>query len=159
MNSIYLNSFSAKIKIAFVFLFLFSLQSNAQRVAVNININSHPSSDREYERHDDYEDAGYYYYPEIETYFDVRSSVYIYFDHGNWVRSRYLPRYCSDYDVYRGYKVVIDYHGRSPYTHFHTHKKRYNSKQYSSCCEKKYKHECHGKHKKHKKKHHDHDDD
>ena len=75
----------------------FLLQSNDQRVAVNININSHPSSDREYERHDDYED--YYYYPEIENYFDVRSSVYIYFDHGNWVRSRYLPRYCSDYDV------------------------------------------------------------
>ena len=150
MDSVYLNQLRKKLKIALAFLFLFSLQSNAQ-IAVSININSHPNKEREYDRHNDYEDVGYYYYPEIEAYFDVRSSIYIYFDHGSWVRSRQLPRYYSNYDVYRGYKVVIDYNGRNPYTHFHTHKKKYHNKQYSSCCERKYKHKCH---KKHKKNHH-----
>ena len=155
MNPVYLNNFVTKIKITFAFLFLLALQGNAQ-IGVSININSHPSYDREYEHHNHYEDVEYYYYPEIEAYFDVRSSVYIYFDQGRWVRSRNLPRYYSNYDVYRGYKVVIDYRGRDPYSHFHTHKKAYNRKQYSSCCDRKYKHKGH---KKHKKNHHNGHDD
>jgi hypothetical protein len=43
---------------------------------------------------------------------------------GNWVRSRYLPRQYRNYDLYSGYKVVInDYHGRTPYKYYKGHKK------------------------------------
>lgn len=137
------------------FAFLFTMQLNAQRVSVNINVNSHPSYNHENDRY--YEDEPeYFYYPEIEAYFDINHSVYIYLDHGRWIRSRYLPRHCSDYNVQRGYKVVIDYHGRNPYNHFHSHQKKYKCNRYQSCCDRKYKHKCH---KKHKKNHNDDDED
>jgi hypothetical protein len=45
---------------------------------------------------------------------------------GNWVRSRYLPRQYRNYDLYNGYKVVLnDYHGRAPYTYYKKHKAKY----------------------------------
>ena len=79
-----------------------------------------------------------------------------YFDGGNWIRSRHLPRYYNNYDISRGYKVVIDYHGRDPYHDFYSHKKRYKCKQYYSCCDRNYKHKYY---KKKHKRHHDDDDD
>lgn len=124
---------------AATFVILFSLQSNAQKVAISINVNSHP------EVHNHYEEVEYYYYPEIEAYYDTHSSVYIYYESNNWVRSRYLPRYCRDYDVNRGYRVAIDYHGHRPYTHFKTHRVKYHKPSYK----KVYKHKHYKKHKKH----------
>lgn len=142
-----------------IVLLLFTLQSNAQRVSVNINVNSHPNhGHRHYEdSHHHEETIDYYYYPEIEVYYDVHSSVYIYLDSNTWVRSRYLPRYCSNYNIERGYRVVLDYHGRRPYNDFHHHKKRYKCRRYEqSCCERNYKHKCH---KKHRRNHDDDDED
>ena len=154
MNLANLNRFKTKVVLSFTFMFLFTLQGIAQRVSVNINVNSRPQV---YEKHYEvYEEPSYYYYPEIESYFDVGSSVFIYFEGGNWIRSRNLPRYYSNYDLSRGYKVVIDYHGREPYHDFYSHKQKYKCKRYDSCCERNYKHKCY---KKKHKKHHDHDDD
>jgi hypothetical protein len=68
----------------------------------------------------------YYYLPDIEVYYDIRASQYIYFGNGHWIRVGKLPKHCRNYDLYHGYKVVLtDYHGHSPYTHFHSHKKKY----------------------------------
>jgi hypothetical protein len=51
---------------------------------------------------------------------------FIYFDRGRWIRSRYLPRPYRNYDLYNGYKVVLnDYHGTRPYTYFNNHKMKY----------------------------------
>ena len=72
----------------------------------------------------EYEDeVEYYYLPDIEVYYDIRHAQYIYYGSGRWIRSRYLPRHCRNYDLHHGYKVVLnDYHGRTPYTHFHNHR-------------------------------------
>ena len=132
----------------FIFLLFFALQSKAQ-ISVSINVNS--GSTRVYEPaprhvHSNYchheEVVEYYYYPEIEAYFDIQSSVYIYYDSNGWVRSRYLPRHCDDYNVNRGYRVVLDYHGQRPYNHFQEHKAKYKCKGYK----KEYKHKKHKKH-------------
>lgn len=73
-----------------------------------------------------YDDVEYYYLPDIQVYYDIRLAQYIYFGNGKWTRSRYLPSYCRNYDLHHGYKVVLtDYHGRTPYTHYHTHKTKY----------------------------------
>lgn len=73
-----------------------------------------------------YPNAEYYYLPDIEVYYDIRASQYIYFGSGKWIRTGKLPKHCRNYDLYRNYKVVLnDYHGHTPYTHFHTHKKKY----------------------------------
>lgn len=133
----------------FLFLLFFALQTKAQ-IAVSISINS--GTNRVYEPaprhvHTNYchheEVVDYYYYPEIEVYFDVQSSLFIYYASNGWVRSSYLPRDCDDYDIDRGYRVVLDYHGQRPYNHFHEHKEKYKRKEYK----KGY------KHKKHKKNH------
>jgi hypothetical protein len=43
---------------------------------------------------------------------------YLYILEMEWVRSRYLPRQYRNYDLYNGYKVVLNgYHGHRPYAH------------------------------------------
>lgn len=108
-------------------LFVFSLQTQAQNISVGININTAP---RETVRYVEVESPSYYYYPEIETYFDINSSVYIHFSNNNWVRTKYLPARYRDYDVRRGQRVVIDYRGTKPYNHYHEHKVKYKCKPY-----------------------------
>jgi hypothetical protein len=98
-----------------------------------------------------YDEVEYYYLPDIQVYYDIRLAQYIYFGNGKWVRSRYLPSYCRNYDLHHGYKVVLaDYHGHSPYTHFHDHKvkyyKGYKGKPQKSRGEYKVKYEDHDHH-------------
>jgi len=68
----------------------------------------------------------YYYLPDVEAYYDIQASRFIYYDGRSWVRRAYLPGRYRNYDLYGGYKVVMtDYHGNTPYTHFRDHKSRY----------------------------------
>jgi hypothetical protein len=54
--------------------------------------------------------------PDVQAYYDIRASQFIYFGR---VRSRSIPRQYRNYDLYNGYKVVLnDYHGRAPYTYY-----------------------------------------
>ncbi len=108
-------------------LFILSLETQGQNISVGININTAP---RERVRYVETPAPSYYYYPEIETYFDINSSLYIYFSNNNWIRSRSLPVYYRDYDVRHGHRVVIDYRGSRPYTHYHEHKVKYKCKPY-----------------------------
>lgn len=73
-----------------------------------------------------YSDVRYYYLPDVEAYYDISSSRFIYFNGISWVHRSYLPARYRNYDLYSGYKVVMnDYHGNSPYTHFREHKTKY----------------------------------
>ena len=92
-------------------LFVFSLPTYAQNISVGININTAP---KQTVRYVEVPAPSYYYYPEIETYFDINSSIYIYFSNNNWIRSRSLPTYYRDYDVRHAHRVVIDYRGSKP---------------------------------------------
>jgi len=73
-----------------------------------------------------YDHARYYYLPDIESYYDVPNSMFIYSDGNRWVHSRYLPGRYRNYDLYHGYKVVMnDYRGNAPYSQFREHRMRY----------------------------------
>jgi len=73
-----------------------------------------------------YNDAEYYYLPDVESYYDVRTSMFIYNSGGIWVHRNYLPGRYRNYDLYGGYKVVMsDYHGNRPYDHFNEHRMKY----------------------------------
>ncbi|HKX86711.1 MAG TPA: hypothetical protein VJL37_08555, partial [Flavobacterium sp.] len=52
-------------------------------------------------------------------------AVYVYYGSNGWCRSRYLPEYCHGYDINRGHRVVIDYRGGTPWTHFDYHRRHY----------------------------------
>ncbi|WP_300566092.1 hypothetical protein [Flavobacterium sp.] len=101
------------------FILFFAIQSNAQ-VSISLNIGSRPEWCGHYE-----DDVEYFYLPEIEAYYDVNAAVFIYLGPGGWIRTSYLPEYCHNYDLNRGYKVVLDYRGRTPYTYFNHHRQVY----------------------------------
>jgi hypothetical protein len=98
-------------------LFMTSIFSQAQ-ISVNVNIGTPPSWGPA-----GYSNIEYYYLPDVQAYYDIRNSQFIYFGGGQWVRSGYLPRQYRNYDLYHGYKVVLnDYHGSRPYTNYNSHK-------------------------------------
>jgi len=91
------------------------------QVSVSVNIGSPPMWGPV-----GYTDVQYYYLPDVQAYYDVPSSRFIYYEGGTWVHRTYLPARYRNYDLYGGYKVVMnDYHGNSPYTHFKEHKMKY----------------------------------
>jgi len=83
--------------------FLFK-QANAQvHVSVGVNIGSQPEWGPV-----GYDRADYYYMPDIGVYYDVPAHQYIYQNDGVWVRRTYLPARWRNYDLYHGYKVVVN---------------------------------------------------
>lgn len=73
-----------------------------------------------------YNEVRYYYLPDVEAYYDVKSSRFIYYNGGKWVHKKYLPGQYRNYDLYNGYKVVMtDYRGNTPYTYFPEYKIKY----------------------------------
>ncbi len=110
------------LKLLFSILLLSYVSPSFSQVSVNVNIGTPPAWAPA-----GYNEVEYYYLPDIEAYYDVRSSQFIYLGGGKWVRSRYLPRAYRGYDLYNGYKVVLtDYHGNSPYVYFKDHKVKYH---------------------------------
>lgn len=103
-------------------LFLLWATVSQAQVSVNVNIGAPPAWGPA-----GYDEVEYYYLPDLETYYDVHASQFIYYDGRGWIRTKYLPRHHRHYDLYNGYKVVLsDYHGHSPYSHFKTHKVKYH---------------------------------
>ena len=104
----------------FVIALFFAFLANAQ-VAVTVNIGTPPMWGPA-----GYSNVDYYYLPDVYSYYDVRSSVFIYQSNGIWVHRTYLPTRYRNYDLYSGYKVVMsDYHGSTPYIHYKEHKTKY----------------------------------
>src|SRR5687768_13827220 len=75
----------------------------------------------------------YYYLPDIETYYYVPRRQFVYLNNGQWVFATGLPARYRGYNLYSGYKVVIN--EPRPYRLFSTHKvkfvkyKGYNGRQ------------------------------
>lgn len=100
------------------FLLVFSF-SNAQ-VQVNVNLGKPPVWGPTVTTEE------YYYLPDIDSYFDIQQSQFIYLNNGVWIRSKSLPRRYRSYNLNTGYVVVLnDYHGQNPYTHYKKHKVKY----------------------------------
>ena len=96
---------------------LISKPASAQ-VSVNINIGAQPVWGPV-----GYDYVDYYYLPGIESYYYVPTRQFIYFSNGRWIFARTLPGRYSYYNIYNGYKVVIN--EPRPYLHFNVHKIKY----------------------------------
>ena len=70
-----------------------------------------------------YDNAQYYYLPDIEVYYCIPTRSFTWFENGRWINSPYLPGRYSNYDLYSGYKVVIN--ERNPWMHFYNHRSVY----------------------------------
>lgn len=68
----------------------------------------------------------YFYYPNLQAYFDRQTSTYIYTRNGNdWIESAKLPNALRGYSVSNGKRVAIDYTGDEPYEMIQEHMKLY----------------------------------
>ena len=73
------------------------------RVNVNVNIGAQPVWGPV-----GYDYVDYYYLPDIETYYYVPTRQFIYLSNGNWVFAYGLPPMYRGFDLYSGYKVVVN---------------------------------------------------
>ncbi|MES3016859.1 MAG: hypothetical protein V4721_03725 [Bacteroidota bacterium] len=100
-----------------VFAALLPLKSSAQ-INVNVNLGSQPLWGPV-----GYERAEYYYIPDIESYYHVPSRQFIYLNNNNWLFASNPPSRYSNYNLYNGYKVVLN--SPKPYLNFTNHKVKY----------------------------------
>lgn len=108
-------------KLIFASVLFMSVFFAQAQVSVNVNIGTPPSWGPQ-----GYDDSRYYYLPDIDIYYDVVQSQYIYDNNGRWVRERRLPAKYRQYDLYGGYKVVLtDYRGDAPYSYHSKHRVSY----------------------------------
>lgn len=95
-----------KTVLMFAILFSTLLYKTAEaQISVNlgVNIGSQPAWGPV-----GYDYVDYYYLPDIDIYYDVPNHQYVYLNNNVWVRSRVLPARYASYNIYNGYKVVIN---------------------------------------------------
>ena len=103
---------------AAIFLGCAAYKSADAQVSLSINIGSQPEWGPT-----GYDHADYYYMPDIDTYYDVPNHQYVYMENNNWVRRTSLPSRYSNYNVYNGYKVVVN--EPSPWTRDNVYRTKY----------------------------------
>ena len=100
--------------------FFFSSDLTSQvRVNLNVNLGVRPTWGLPGNYSGDY-----YYLPEIDSYYDIPRHQFIYFDGFGWVFASALPYQFRDYDLYNGYKVVIN--EPRPYLNNQMYRQRYS---------------------------------
>src|SRR5438034_4288016 len=107
--------------IATVFFALLTSAKNSQAqvsIGLNVNIGSQPLWGPV-----GYDYVDYYYMPDIDVYYYDPRRQYVYFSGGRWIFSAYLPPRYRGYDLYSGYKVVIN--EPRPYLHADIYRTRY----------------------------------
>lgn len=73
----------------------------------------------------------YFYFPNLQAYFDNLKMVYYYKEKGEWITASELPKNYGGYSLYNKARVTItDYDDDQPYNLLQVHKKMfpYNSK-------------------------------
>jgi hypothetical protein len=77
---------------------------NAQvHVNVNVNVNAQPEWGPI-----GYDYVEYYYLPDIDMFYYVPRRQFVYISNGRWIFATSLPVRYRSYDLYRGYKVVVN---------------------------------------------------
>lgn len=74
----------------------------AANINVNVNIGVQPAWGPV-----GYSYAAFYYFPDINVYYNVNQGLFHYPQRGGWVSARYLPIVYRNYDLYGLYKVVL----------------------------------------------------
>lgn len=82
---------------------LYNNTIEAQNINISINIGHQPAWGPV-----GYDYAGYYYFPDIDVYYNVNRAMFYYPERGRWISVRYLPPRYHNYDLYGLYKVVLN---------------------------------------------------
>ncbi|MES2371563.1 MAG: hypothetical protein V4557_03220 [Bacteroidota bacterium] len=95
-------------------VFFFMDQTKAQTGITNI---------RETQSQTGYTVGNYYYYPEIDTWYDIYSRRFVYFENGRWVYSDAVSGKNRYYDIANAYKVQVT--EKKPYMHAAAYRELY----------------------------------
>ncbi len=98
----------------------FSLNNTQAQITIgaNINIGSQPVWGPV-----GYDYAENYYMPDIDVYYNVPRRQYTYLNGNQWVTVSSLPARYRSYDLYKGYKVVIN--EKNPYKNAAMYRTKY----------------------------------
>ncbi|MFZ6025770.1 MAG: hypothetical protein ACOYVG_15105 [Bacteroidota bacterium] len=88
------------------------------RVNLNVNIGQRPAWGLPGNYAGDF-----YYFPEIDVYYNIPQHRFVYFDRGRWIYVYDLPRAYRGFDLYRGQKIVIN--DPNPFARPHYYRERY----------------------------------
>ncbi len=84
-------------------LAFWSIRYSAAQVEQDNNIASQPTWGPT-----GYDHVDYYYLPDVECYYSVGTRQFISLSGGRWIFTAQLPTQYSKYDLFSGYKVVIN---------------------------------------------------
>ncbi len=100
--------------------FFFQTAEAQLRITLRANIGSQPVwGPTGYDR------ADYYYMPEIDVFYNVSRRQYVYQQRGRWIFSASLPVQYRNYNLYTGYKVVVN--EDRPYRNADMYRNQYSS--------------------------------
>ncbi len=108
------------ILIAVLLLSGFAFETASAQIRVSINIGTQPVWGPV-----GYDHVEYYYIPDIDVFYYVPNRQYIYQERGRWIFSTSLPYRHRGYDIYGGYKVVVN--EPRPYRNAVTYRMKYAS--------------------------------
>jgi hypothetical protein len=95
----------------------FVYETASAQLRININIGSQPVWGPV-----GYDHVDYYYMPDIDAYYYVPNRQYIYLEGNRWTFAYNLPARFN-YDIYSGYKVVVN--EPQPYRHAEMYRTKY----------------------------------
>lgn len=71
----------------------------------------------------------FYYYPNMDAYFDAEENVHIFQQNGQWVKAKEIPSGYRGYSLYNGMRVELaEYNGEKPYELIKDHQKQFPKK-------------------------------
>ncbi|MCD8044330.1 MAG: hypothetical protein LUH10_14865 [Tannerellaceae bacterium] len=97
---------------------LVPVQAQNVNININLNIDRQPAWGPI-----GYKYVDYYYFPDINIYYDVNNGLFYYSSRGKWIADRYLPAKYRRYDLYVMYKVVLN--ERQPWVYNKVHRRQY----------------------------------
>jgi hypothetical protein len=110
-------------------IILFAVSTTQAQVSINVNLGAPAVVVRPTWVPQNHVNVDFYYLPEIQSYYDVNASMYVYLNNGNWCRTRYVPVQYRNYNLNHAHRVALSgYHGSRPYAHYNNHKVKYDNR-------------------------------
>ncbi len=104
-----------------VLIFSIAIQQQVKaqiKLSLGLNIGTQPAWGPE-----GYDHAEYYYMPDIDAYYNVPQRQFIYMEGNRWITAGSLPPRYHNYNLYSGYKVVVN--EPKPYLHADVYRNKY----------------------------------
>ena len=106
-----------EIKFALAFILMIVLSANAQKTTAKVSPLIDPTTNC---------NLRYYYFPNLEAYYDTQKNIYYYNEFGEWKTAEEIPSGYRGYSLNNKVNVIItDYDDDNPCQFLPVHKKKY----------------------------------